>query len=84
MQVLISDRMAEYNDRRDPGEPEMTQRRLATLLGVTEGAVSLWTNGKRPIPLRMAFRMSRLLGCGVEDLFASHDLHDVNQARLAS
>ena len=80
MRVQITERIAEYNVHRPPGEPEMTQRRLAAFLGVTEGAVSLWINGKRPVPMRTAFRIAGLLDCSVEDLFAPLDLHDVNQA----
>lgn len=79
MQVQIVQRIAEYNKQREPGEPEMTQRRLAGLLRVTEGAVSLWANGKRPVPVRVALRMARLLGCRVEDLFTPTDLHNVNR-----
>ncbi|MBN1837881.1 MAG: helix-turn-helix transcriptional regulator [Spirochaetales bacterium] len=83
MRALITERIARYNEQRLPGEPEMTQRRLAALLGVTEGAVSLWTNGRRPVPLRMAFRIAEVLGCGVDDLFAHPSLQNVNPHRDA-
>lgn len=81
MRALITDRITEYNLRRLAGEPEMTQRRLASLVGVTEGAVSLWANGKRPVPLRVAFRIAELLECDVSDLFTPSSLHDINHQR---
>jgi hypothetical protein len=41
MESALTHQIAEYNRlRRSEGEPEMTQKRLAELLGVTQGAVS--------------------------------------------
>jgi hypothetical protein len=39
VRIVIGERIGEYNVSREPGEPEMTQRRVAEALNVTEGAV---------------------------------------------
>ena len=60
-----------YNrTRRESGEPPMTQRRLAELVGTTESLVS------RHATLRVApgseslIRYARVLRCGIGDLFS--------------
>ncbi len=39
-----------------------TQSRLAQVLDVTEGAVSRWLSGKRPIPGPVAYAVKQILG----------------------
>ncbi|MBN1459535.1 MAG: helix-turn-helix transcriptional regulator [Armatimonadetes bacterium] len=78
MRVLINEKIVEYNEHRPAGEPEMTQRRLAALIGVTEGAVSLWINSKRSVPMPTALQIAELLGCELGDLFAPDALQAVN------
>jgi len=70
MESALTHQIAEYNRlRRSEGEPEMTQKRLAELLGVTQGAVSLWATGRRSMTAQTAIEVAGLLSCRVEDLF---------------
>lgn len=85
MVVRIVECIECYNRRRSPGEPAMTQARLAEALGVTQGAVSLWAHGKRAITVSTAFKIARLLDCQISDLFAMpSDSQHVIQPEVAS
>lgn len=45
------------------------QKYLADQLGVSKQTLSAWVTGKINPPLESAFKLSRLLGCTVEDLW---------------
>jgi len=60
-----------YNcDQRQPGEPLMTQRRLAELVGTTEAMVSRHANGHVAPGSAMLVRYAKVLRCGIDDLFS--------------
>lgn len=70
MAAALAHQIQEYNQhRRSAGEPEMTQARLAELLGVSQSAISLWSRGKRSMTAETALALADLLQCSVEDLF---------------
>ena len=71
MIVRITECIDRYNRKREPGEPPMTQARLAELLDVTQGAVSLWVNGQRAIGVPTALKIAEILGCSLDDLFST-------------
>lgn len=48
---------------------EMTQADLATRIGMTRQTVAAIEAGKYSPSLEAAFRISRVFGCGVEDVF---------------
>lgn len=73
MKVKLTERIDAYNWGRNRGEPPMTQARLAKALGVTQSAVSLWANGKRPMTVPVALRVAVLLNCRLDDLFSLAD-----------
>ena len=58
-----------YNTRLDPGEPPLTQRRLAEMADLNEATVSRHANGVTSIDLRQAVAYARALGCSVEQLY---------------
>jgi DNA-binding XRE family transcriptional regulator len=51
-----------------PGEPPMTQRRLAGLTGMAETTVHRHATGKTSISLEQALAYARALKCSLEDL----------------
>ncbi|MCL5736945.1 MAG: helix-turn-helix domain-containing protein [Actinobacteria bacterium] len=53
-----------------PGEPPMTQRRLAELLSTSEAQVSRHVNGHTRMSLDTARRYAEILHCRVDDLFS--------------
>lgn len=55
-----------------PGEPPMTQRRLAELAGVAEATVSRHVNGATTMSLPQAVAYARALKCRVEELYEEH------------
>lgn len=60
----------DYNRRhRSPGEPPMTQRRLAELAGVAETTVHRHATGKTEMSISQAMAYARVLKCRVEDLY---------------
>jgi DNA-binding XRE family transcriptional regulator len=80
MKSRLADCIAAYNERLIPGQTPMTQSGIAAAIGVTEGAVSLWTAGKRSMQMESAFKIAQLLGCSVDDLFTlPRDLPRVNK-----
>lgn len=70
MVIRISECIDQYNRIRQPGEPPMTQARLAETLGVTQSAVSLWVNGKRAMSVATGLKIAEVLSCGLQDLFS--------------
>jgi plasmid maintenance system antidote protein VapI len=58
----------ERNSRLGPGEPALTQRRLAEMVGLNEATVSRHVNGVTTIDLPQAIAYARALGCSVESL----------------
>jgi putative transcriptional regulator len=48
---------------------EMTQQELATRVGVTRQTIIAIEGGKYAPSLELAFRLSRVFGTGVEDVF---------------
>lgn len=64
----------EYNrSRRQPGEPVMTQKRLAELAGTDPALVSRHVNGGNMM-LSTALRYCVVLRCGIDEL-VSHAHH---------
>jgi putative transcriptional regulator len=49
----------------------MRQQDLCEILDVTKQTVSLWANSKSYPTLESAFKISKLLNCKVDDLFAN-------------
>ena len=54
----------------------LTQRDLATELGIDQSTVSLWEVGKTQPRAKLLPRLASILGCTVDELLAS----DANQA----
>jgi putative transcriptional regulator len=52
---------------------EMTQKDLAEKAGVTRQTILAIENGKYAPTLELAFRIARIFGVGVEDVFRYHD-----------
>jgi putative transcriptional regulator len=50
-------------------ELEIKQQDLSEQLDVTKQTMSLWVNGKANPTLETAFKIAKLLGCKVDDLF---------------
>ena len=48
-------------------EKKMSQYRLAKLLGVNQGTLSKWINGRDP-KASMLYRISRILGVSMDEL----------------
>jgi len=71
MMRTIQRLILEYNRSHiQPGEPPMTQRRLAELAGVAEATVSRHVNGATTMSLAQAIAYARVLKCRVEDLYS--------------
>jgi putative transcriptional regulator len=52
---------------------EMTQQKLAELIGVTRQTIIAMEGGKYTPSLALAFRLSRAFDVGVEDVFRWHE-----------
>lgn len=60
-----------YNrTKREPGEPPMTQRRLARLVGTTEAHVSRHATGRVSPGSDSLIRYALALRCGIQELFS--------------
>mgnify|MGYP000868262029 FL=1 len=71
MQFDLATAIDTYNrTRREPGEPPMTQRRLAELAGTTESLVSRHAKGRVAPGSESLIRYARVLRCGIDDLFS--------------
>lgn len=68
MRVAITECIERYNESLPEGLPPMTQARLASEIGVTQGAVSRWALGNRPVRVDTLAKIARVLHCGTEDL----------------
>lgn len=55
-------------DRREPSEPEMTQRRLAGLAGVHERTVLRHVYGETEMSLSQAAAYAQALRCSIDEL----------------
>jgi putative transcriptional regulator len=60
LEVKIKVRLAELN---------LKHQDVANTLGVTKQTFSSWVNGKNQPTLEMAFKISELLECKVDELF---------------
>ncbi len=68
----LSELITEYNAAKlQPGEPPMTQRRLAELVGLNESTVSRHVNGTTVIDLPQAAAYARALRVSIEELIAA-------------
>ena len=71
MQFDLSGAIDTYNrTKREPGEPPMTQRRLAELVGTAEALVSRHATGRISPGSESLIRYARVLRCGIEGLFS--------------
>lgn len=52
---------------------EMTQKELATLLGVTQDSISLWEKGKRIPDTQYVIQLSRIFGISTDYLLGLED-----------
>lgn len=68
MRVAITECIQRYNERLASDEEPMTQARLAAALGVTQGAVSRWAAGTRPVRVDLLAQIAQVLRCKPEDL----------------
>jgi DNA-binding XRE family transcriptional regulator len=67
----LSGAIDSYNrTKREPGEPLMTQRRLAELVRTTEALVSRHATGRVSPGTESLIRYARVLRCGIQDLFS--------------
>lgn len=48
----------------------ITQEALAKMLGVTQGAVSLWELGEREPNIRILKQMANIFECSIDDLLS--------------
>ena len=72
MQFDLSQAIDSYNrTKRAPGEPPMTQRRLAQLVGTTESLVSRHATGQVSPGAESLIRYARVLRCGIDELFSN-------------
>lgn len=69
MRLAIDKCIEARNAQLEPGEPVMTQARLAELLGVNQSTVSRWASGQRELSARWAIMIARILRCSIDDLF---------------
>jgi transcriptional regulator with XRE-family HTH domain len=51
----------------------ITQETLAKMLGVTQGAVSLWELGEREPNIRILKQMANIFECSIDELLCSDD-----------
>lgn len=47
---------------------DLTQAKLAAILGVTQGAIAMWENGERKPDILMLKRLSETLECTADNL----------------
>lgn len=68
MQVAIAECIERYNRSLSDGESPMTQARLASAIGVSQGAISRWALGNRPVRVDTLAKIARVLRCQTSDL----------------
>lgn len=83
MKPRIIECLDSYNRMRAAGEPLMTSAELARRMGRSAGAVSYWTAGKRAMTVEDAYKIAKILGCSVDDLFTPFVPQDVIDERAS-
>lgn len=48
----------------------MTQKELGALVGVSDGAIGLWENGKRKLTQETLLKLGEALNCSVSDILS--------------
>lgn len=80
----IGELIRKHNAALPPGEPRLTQRRLAELAGTTEAVVSRHVRGRAKPTVSSAQRYAAVLGCRPEEiLFDVVDLPTLANDRAA-